>query len=168
MNLRKTSFDLEDLLACAKGKLFGDGNAQLPMPPLLMFDRIVRISGDGGKSGKGEIVAEMDVRPDLWFFKSHFLGDPVMPGCLGLDALWQLLGFFLAWMGGLGKGRALGVGEVKFKDMVLPNSGKITYQLEIKRLIMRRLSFALADGLLRCRNQVVFHARDLKVGLLTS
>ncbi|HYJ35393.1 MAG TPA: bifunctional 3-hydroxydecanoyl-ACP dehydratase/trans-2-decenoyl-ACP isomerase [Rhizomicrobium sp.] len=120
--MRKSSFDLQGLLACARGELFGPGNPQLPLPPMLMFDRITSITENGGDAGKGEVVAEFDIHPDLWFFKCHFQGDPVMPGCLGVDALWQLVGFFLGWMGGLGRGRALGVDEVKFTGMVLPTA----------------------------------------------
>ncbi|HUH40388.1 MAG TPA: bifunctional 3-hydroxydecanoyl-ACP dehydratase/trans-2-decenoyl-ACP isomerase, partial [Castellaniella sp.] len=118
--MQKNSFSYEDLLACGRGELFGEGNAQLPLPPMLMFDRIVRISTEGGAHNKGEIIAELDINPDMWFFNCHFQGDPVMPGCLGLDAMWQLVGFFLGWCGGPGRGRALGVGEVKFTGQVLP------------------------------------------------
>ena len=163
--LRKSSFDLQGLLACGRGELFGPGNAQLPLPPMLMFDRITAISEDGGSDGKGEVVAEFDIHPDLWFFKCHFQGDPVMPGCLGLDALWQLVGFFLGWMGGLGKGRALGVGEVKFTGMVLPTAKKITYVINLKRVIMRRLIIGVADGIMKVDGKVIYEAEDLKVGL---
>ncbi|HET7099926.1 MAG TPA: 3-hydroxyacyl-[acyl-carrier-protein] dehydratase FabA [Terriglobia bacterium] len=163
--VRKSSFTLEDLLECAKGKMFGPGNAQLPLPPMLMFNRITRISDVGGTEDKGEIEAEFDIHPDLWFFQCHFQGDPVMPGCLGLDALWQLVGFFLGWMGGLGKGRALGVGEVKFTGMVLPTAKKITYAINMKRVIMRRLIIGVADGIMKVDGKVIYEAKDLKVGL---
>ena len=165
--LRKSSFDLQGLLACARGELFGPGNAQLPLPPMLMFDRITSITADGGQTAKGEVVAEMDVNPNLWFFKCHFQGDPVMPGCLGLDALWQMVGFFLGWMGGIGRGRALGVGEVKFTGMVLPTAKKITYVVELKRVIMRRLVLGIADGLMKVDGKVIYEAKDLRVGLFT-
>jgi 3-hydroxyacyl-[acyl-carrier protein] dehydratase / trans-2-decenoyl-[acyl-carrier protein] isomerase len=164
---RKSSFDLAGLLACAKGELFGHGNARLPMPPMLMFDRIVRIADRGGSHDKGEIVAEMDVRPDLWFFKCHFQGDPVMPGCLGLDAMWQMAGFFLGWLGGAGKGRALGVGEVKFSGMVLPTNKLISYTIDFKRVIMRRLVMGIADGIMKVDGTVIYEAKDLRVGLFS-
>ncbi len=165
--LRKSSFDLQGLLACARGELFGPGNAQLPLPPMLMFDRITTITEDGGDDGKGQIVAEFDIHPDLWFFKCHFQGDPVMPGCLGLDALWQMVGFFLGWMGGVGRGRALGVDEVKFTGMVLPTAKKITYIVNLKRVIMRKLVLGIADGIMKVDGKVIYEAKDLKVGLFT-
>ena len=160
-----SSFSYDDLIECAKGKLFGPGNAQLPMPNMLMLDRIVEITKDGGEHGKGKIIAELDIKPSLWFFDCHFKGDPVMPGCLGLDAMWQLVGFFLGWMGGLGKGRALGVGEVKFQDMVLPEASKVTYEITFKRVIMRRLIMGIADGIMKVDGKVVTEANDMKVGL---
>ncbi|HEY1612148.1 MAG TPA: 3-hydroxyacyl-[acyl-carrier-protein] dehydratase FabA [Rhizomicrobium sp.] len=163
----KSSFDLQGLLACARGELFGEGNARLPLPPMLMFDRIVRISDGGGSQNKGEIEAEMDIRPDLWFFKCHFQNDPVMPGCLGLDAMWQLVGFFLGWLGGIGRGRALGVGEVKFSGMVLPSAKLVSYYIDLKRVIMRKLVVGVADGIMRVDGKVIYEAKDLRVGLFT-
>ena len=164
---RKSSFDMAGLLACARGELFGPGNARLPLPPMLMFDRITKILADGGSAGKGSVEAELDVNPDLWFFKCHFQDDPVMPGCLGLDALWQMVGFFLGWMGGLGKGRALGVGEVKFTGMVLPSARKVSYYIDFKRVIMRRLVLGIADGVVKVDGKVIYEAKDLRVGLFT-
>ncbi|HEY4077497.1 MAG TPA: 3-hydroxyacyl-[acyl-carrier-protein] dehydratase FabA [Rhizomicrobium sp.] len=164
---RKSSFDLQGLLACARGELFGPGNAQLPLPPMLMFDRITSISEDGGTDGKGEVVAEFDINPDLWFFQCHFQGDPVMPGCLGLDALWQMVGFFLGWMGGPGRGRALGVDEVKFTGMVLPTAKKITYIVNLRRVIMRKLVLGIADGIMKVDGKVIYEAKGLRVGLFT-
>src|SRR5262247_1179186 len=146
MTERRDQFEYEDLLACARGELFGPGNAQLPLPPMLMFDRISEVKEEGGEHGYGRIVAELDVKPDLWFFKCHFEGDPVMPGCLGLDALWQLTGFFLGWLGAPGRGRALGVGEVKFTGMVVPQVSKVEYIVDMKRVILRKLKLAIADG----------------------
>lgn len=162
---RKPQYSFEDLLTCARGELFGPGNAQLPLPPMLMFDRITSISDEGGEHGKGQVVAELDIHKDLWFFSCHFLGDPVMPGCLGLDALWQLLGFFLGWMGAPGKGRALGVGEVKFGGMVLPTAKKIEYFVNLKRVILRRLNLGIADGLVKADGETIYQATDLRVGL---
>jgi len=164
---KKSSYTFEDLIECAKGRLFGPGNAQLPLPPMLMIDRIVKIADTGGQYGKGEVVAELDIKPDLWFFACHFKGDPVMPGCLGLDALWQMVGFFLGWMGGLGRGRALGVDEVKFTGMVLPTAKKITYIVNFKRVIMRKLVLGIADGIMKVDGKVVYEAKGLKVGLFT-
>ncbi len=158
-------FSREDLLACSQGLLFGEGNSQLPAPNMLMMDRIVRITDDGGEFGKGEIVAELDITPDLWFFACHFPGDPVMPGCLGLDAMWQLVGFFLGWKGGPGKGRALGVGEVKFTGQVLPTAKKVTYRIQMKRVIMRKLIMGIADGVVEVDGRPIYSASDLKVGL---
>jgi 3-hydroxyacyl-[acyl-carrier protein] dehydratase/trans-2-decenoyl-[acyl-carrier protein] isomerase len=162
---KQTSFTYEDLIACAHGKLFGPGNAQLPLPPMLMFDRITRIAETGGAYDKGEIVAELDVKPDLWFFDCHFENDPVMPGCLGLDALWQMVGFFLGWLGAPGRGRALGVGEVKFSSLVLPTARKITYEISLKRVIMRKLVLGIADGIMKVDGEKAYEARDLRVGL---
>jgi len=165
---KKTSYSFDDLLDCAHGKLFGPGNARLPLPPMLMFDRIIKIKDSGGEHGKGEIIAELDVRPDLWFFGCHFESDPVMPGCLGLDALWQLAGFFLGWKGAPGRGRALGVGEVKLKGQVLPTAKKVIYQLNFKRVIMSKLVLGIADGIMKVDGETVYEAKDLKVGLFLS
>lgn len=165
---RKDHFSYEELLQCGRGEMFGPGNAQLPMPPMLMFDRIVKIADHGGDFGKGEIIAELDIRPDLWFFDCHFKGDPVMPGCLGLDALWQLIGFFLGWMGGPGHGRALGSGEVKFTGQVMPSSKLVTYRLNLKRVIMRKLFMGIADGRVEVDGQTIYTANDLRVGLFIS
>ncbi|HUR43510.1 MAG TPA: 3-hydroxyacyl-[acyl-carrier-protein] dehydratase FabA [Aestuariivirga sp.] len=168
MTERKSQFDYEDLLTCGRGELFGPGNAQLPLPPMLMFDRITHVSDAGGENGKGQIAAEFDIRPDLWFFASHFKGDPVMPGCLGLDALWQLLGFFLGWMGAPGRGRALGVGEVKFSGMVTPAVKKVEYVVSLKRVILRKLNLGIADGLMKADGETIYTAADLRVGLFQS
>lgn len=165
---KKNSFSFEELLACGRGEMFGEGNAQLPLPPMLMFDRIASITKDGGKYGNGHIVAELDIKPDLWFFGCHFQGDPVMPGCLGLDAMWQLVGFFLGWSGGPGHGRALGSGEVKFTGQVLPTGKRITYRIDIKRLIMRKLVMGIADAHMEVDGREIYTAKDLKVGLFTS
>jgi len=164
----KSSFDYEDLLTCAHGDLFGPGNAQLPLPPMLMMDRITKISNEGGAYGKGEIIAEMDIRPDLWFFECHFENDPVMPGCLGLDGMWQLIGFFLGWSGGLGRGRAISVGEVKFSGQVLETAKKVTYNIDIKRVIMRKLVLGIADGVVSVDGEPIFHANDIRVGLFAA
>ncbi|MFP4154289.1 MAG: bifunctional 3-hydroxydecanoyl-ACP dehydratase/trans-2-decenoyl-ACP isomerase [Halothiobacillaceae bacterium] len=165
---RPSSFEYDDLIACAKGKMFGPGNAQLPLPPMLMFDRISHISDEGGAFGKGQMIAELDIHPDLWFFKCHFEGDPVMPGCLGLDAMWQLVGFFLGWKGGKGHGRALGVGEVKFTGQVLPDVRKVTYRVDMKRVIMRKLTMGIADATMEADGEVIYQATDLRVGLFVS
>jgi len=168
MPMNKHQFDYEDLIACGRGELFGPGNAQLPLPPMLMFDRITRIGEQGGIHGKGEIVAELDIRPDLWFFACHFEGDPVMPGCLGLDAMWQLVGFYLGWQGNPGRGRALGSGEVKFFGQVLPTAKKVTYNIHIKRTINRSLILAIADGSVSVDGREIYSAEGLRVGLFTS
>ena len=164
---RQNSFTKEELLKCGRGEMFGEGNAQLPLPPMLMFDRIISITEDGGAHGAGQIVAEMDITPDLWFFACHFTGDPVMPGCLGLDAMWQLVGFFLGWMGGPGRGRALGAGDVKFSGQVLPTHKNITYTIDLKRFIMRKLVMGIADARMEVDGRVIYVAQDLRVGLFT-
>jgi len=168
MTERRSSYEYEDLLACGRGALFGPGNAQLPLPPMLMFERITTITEEGGEHGKGQVIAEMPVagNPQCeWFFACHFKGDPVMPGCLGLDALWQMTGFFLGWLGAPGRGRALGVGEVKFTGMVTRDVKKIEYIVDLKRVILRRLKLGIADGRLLADGQVIYTATDLRVGL---
>ena len=165
MTDQQNSFTKEELLSCSTGELFGPGNSQLPAPNMLMMDRIVEVYETGGVYGKGYIVAELDITPNLWFFACHFPGDPVMPGCLGLDAMWQLVGFFLGWSGGPGKGRALGVGEVKFKGQVLPTAKKVTYRIDLKRVIKRKLFMGLGDGTVEVDGRIIYEAKDLKVGL---
>ena len=165
---RPASFDREQLLACGHGEMFGPGNARLPLPPMLMFDRITGISTEGGANGKGIIEAELDIHPDLWFFQCHFEGDPVMPGCLGLDALWQLCGFYLPWMGEPGRGRALGVGEVKFTGQVLPDAKLVSYRIDIRRVIRGKLNLVIGDGVMRVDGRDIYSAKDLRVGLFTS
>ena len=165
MRQRRSSFEYEDLIACARGELFGSGNAQLPLPPMLMFDRIGEIAEDGGAHGKGLVRAELAIRPDLWFFPCHFKGDPVMPGCLGLDALWQMLGFFLGWLGSPGRGRALSVGEVKFSGMVVPSVKRVEYGIDLKRVMRSKLVLGIADGWLKADGETIYKASDLKVGL---
>lgn len=164
----KNSFTREELLDCANGKMFGAGNARLPSPNMLMMDRITLITEDGGSHGKGEIKAELDIDPSLWFFDCHFKEDPVMPGCLGLDAMWQIVGFFLGWKGNPGKGRALGAGEVKFFGQVLPKAKVVTYHLEMKRLIERKLVMGIADGAMYVDGREIYTAKDLRVGLFKS
>ena len=166
--MKENSFTYDKLIECGNGLLFGKGNAQLPLPPMLMFDRITNINEKGGEFSKGEIVAELDIKPDLWFFNCHFKDDPVMPGCLGLDAMWQLVGFYLGWLGQPGKGRALGVGEVKFTGQVLQSIKKVSYHITIKRLILRKLILAVADGILKADGETIYEARDMKVGLFTN
>jgi len=168
MENKKHSYTLEELILCGEGKLFGPGNAQLPLPPMLMFDRIIDINENGGKYQKGEIVAELEIKPDLWFFDCHFQGDPVMPGCLGLDAMWQLVGFYLAWLGGPGHGRALGAGDVKFTGQVTPKNHILTYRVNLKRVMMRKLVMGIADACLLIDNREIYIAKDLRVGLFES
>lgn len=164
----KSSYGRDELLACGDGLMFGPGNAQLPKPNMLMVDRIAHISQTGGEFGKGEIVAELDIHPDLWFFACHFPGDPVMPGCLGLDAMWQLVGFYLAWRGNPGRGRALGAGEVKFTGQILPSANKVTYHINLKRVIERKLVMGIADGRVTVDGKDIYFAKDLRVGLFTN
>lgn len=168
VKLTQNSFSYEELLECGHGNLFGPGNAQLPLPPMLMLDRITSITEDGGEHGKGQIVAELDINPELWFFKCHFENDPVMPGCLGLDAMWQLVGFFLGWLGGAGKGRALGVGEVKFTGQVLESAKRVTYIINLKRVMMRKLVLGVADGELQVDGESIYEAKNMRVGLFTA
>ena len=166
--VRQSSYTYEELLQCGRGELFGPGNAQLPAPNMLMCDRITNITDTGGSYGKGEVQAELDIKPDLWFFDCHFEGDPVMPGCLGLDAMWQLVGFFLVWSGLPGRGRALGSGKVKFFGQVLPKAKLVTYQIDIKRVIERKLNMAIADATMSVDGREIYTAEDLRVGLFTS
>ena len=164
---QKNNYNYEDLISCAKGELFGPGNAQLPMPPMLMFEKITNISSDGGANNKGIIEAEMAIKPDLWFFDCHFINDPVMPGCLGLDAMWQLLGFYLGWLGEKGRGRAISVGNVKFSGMILPQTKKLEYTINLKRVLTSKLVLGIADGLLSADGEVIYEARDLRVALFS-
>ena len=168
MHNKKNSYSKEDLLACARGELFGEGNAQLPLPNMLMFDRIIEISEEGGGHNKGHVIAELDIKSDLWFFQCHFIGDPVMPGCLGLDAMWQLVGFYLGWAGAPGRGRALGAGQVKFAGQVTPENKLITYRIDMKRVIKRNLVMGVADGHMDVDGEEVYTVKDLRVGLFQS
>lgn len=163
--IHQNSFTKQELIDCGNGKLFGPGNPKLPVDNMLMVDRITHISTEGGSYGKGVLVAELDINPDLWFFNCHFIGDPVMPGCLGLDAMWQLVGFYLGWRGNSGKGRALGSGEVKFTGQVLPDAKLVTYTLNYRRLIERKLVLGIADGEVAVDGKVIYTAKDLRVGL---
>ena len=162
------TFTREQLLECGEGRMFGMENGKLPLPPMLMMDRITTINDDGGAHGKGEAVAEFDIRPDLWFFACHFEGDPVMPGCLGLDAMWQLAGFFLPWLGEPGRGRALGVGEVKFTGQVLPTAKLVRYEIDVRRVIRGRLNMVIADGRTYVDDRLIYEAEGLRVGLFKS
>ena len=166
--MSKGAYNYEELLQAGTGDLFGKDRARAPLPPMLMMDRITSITADGGPYGLGRIVAELDIHPDLWFFKCHFESDPVMPGCLGLDAMWQLIGFFLCWSGGAGRGRALGVGEVKFTGQVLPTARLVTYRIDMKRVILRRLVMGIGDATMSVDGRDIYTATDLKVGLFTS
>ena len=163
--MQKNNYSYKELIECAKGKLFGEGNAKLPLPPMLMMDRIVKITKDGGMYNKGEIIAELDIKPNLWFFECHFKKDPVMPGCLGLDAMWQLLGFFLCWLDNPGKGRALGSGEVRFSGQVLPSAKKVTYEIDIKRVLNQKLTVGIANGTMAVDERIIYTALGLRVGL---
>ena len=170
MTSRRSSFEFEDLLECGHGRLFGPGNAQLPLPPMLMFDRISHVSEDGGAHGKGQIRAELAVAGNErldWFFDCHFEGDPVMPGCLGLDAMWQLAGFYLPWLGAQGRGRALGVGQVKFTGQVLPAAKLVRYEIDIRRVLRGKLELVIADGRTFVDDREIYTASDLRVGLFT-
>lgn len=162
------SFNRDQLLSCGRGEMFGPENGRLPLPNMLMMDRVTHISDEGGAHGKGRIEAELDITPDLWFFQCHFQGDPVMPGCLGLDAMWQLVGFFLVWKRNPGRGRALGVGEVKFAGQVLPTANVVRYEIDIKRVVERKLVLAIADGRVLVDGREIYQATDLRVGLFTS
>lgn len=163
--IHQNSFTKEELIACGKGELFGPGNPTLPSDNMLMVDRITHIHHEDGEHGKGQVIAELDIRPDLWFFDCHFKGDPVMPGCLGLDAMWQLVGFFLGWKGNNGRGRALGAGEIKFTGQILPDAKLVRYQLDFKRVIERKLVMGIADGQVSVDGDVIYTAKDLRVGL---
>ena len=165
---RQQQFSRDELLQCGHGELFGPGNARLPLPPMLMFDRITHISDTDGSAGKGQIIAELDINPDLWFFACHFESDPVMPGCLGLDAMWQLIGFYLGWIGGPGRGRALGAGEVKFTGQVTPKNRLVTYRIDLKRVIQRKLYMGIADATMEVDGREIYSAKGLRVGLFTS
>ena len=163
---KKSSYSFEELIECGNGKLFGPGNAKLPLPPMLMFDRITEISEDKGAFKKGIVKATLDIKDDLWFFNCHFKDDPVMPGCLGLDAMWQLVGFYLGWLGNPGKGRALGVGTVKFTGEVLRNVKEATYEINMKRILVKEgTTVGLANGMLKADQKQIYSAENLKVGL---
>ncbi len=163
---KKSTYSYDDLIKCGNGELFGPGNAKLPLPPMLMFDRITEIMENEGAFKKGVLKAELDIKSDLWFFDCHFREDPVMPGCLGLDAMWQLVGFYLGWLGNPGRGRALGVGTVKFTGEVLKNVKLATYEIDMKRILVKEgTTVGLANGLLKADNKKIYSAENLKVGL---
>ena len=163
---KKTSYNYQELINCGNGDLFGPGNAKLPLPPMLMFDRITEIKDDLGAFKKGLVKAELDVKDNLWFFDCHFKEDPVMPGCLGLDAMWQLVGFYLGWLGNPGKGRALGVNSVKFTGEVIKNVKMATYIIDMKRILIKEgTTVGLANGILLADNKKIYSAENLKVGL---
>lgn len=164
---KQSSFTKEELIACGKGEMFGPGNAQLPVENMLMLDRIIKITDEGGDYNQGQIIAELDIEKDLWFFNCHFIGDPVMPGCLGLDAMWQLVGFYLGWRGNPGRGRALGAGEIKFTGQVLPTHKLVRYEINLKRVIERKLVMGIADGKMFVDEEEIYLAKDLRVGLFT-
>ncbi len=164
---KKNAYNREELLECGHHGFAGPGTAQLPVPQMLMFDRITAITDDGGEYGKGRIEAELDINPDLWFFDCHFPGDPVMPGCLGLDALWQLIGFFLTWSGNPGHGRALGSKEVKFSGTVVPGAKRVTYTINIRRMMRKPMILGIADGIVSVDGKDIYHAKDLRVGLFS-
>ena len=167
-HVKKDSYTREELLDCGHARMFGPGNAQLPLPPMLMCDRIIQISDKGGVHGKGHIIAELDVTPDLWFFDCHFETDPVMPGCLGLDAMWQLIGFFLGWLGGPGRGRALGGSDIKYSGQVTPKNKLVTYRIDMRRVMQRKLYMGIADAVMAVDGKDIYHAKSLRVGLFTS
>jgi 3-hydroxyacyl-[acyl-carrier protein] dehydratase/trans-2-decenoyl-[acyl-carrier protein] isomerase len=162
---KKSSYSKEELIACGEGRLFDAGIPRLPLPPMLMFDRFTEVSESGGAYDKGTIKAELDIKKDLWFFDCHFQDDPVMPGCLGLDAVWQMLGFYLGWMGNVGKGRALGCGEVKLTDQILPEAEVVEYSVDVKRVISRKLIMGVGDGTVSCQGKVIYQCKNLKVAL---
>ena len=165
MAASQNAYSYEELLACGRGELFGPGNSQLPLPPMLMFDRITRIDAEGGAFHRGQVRAELDIRPDLWFFACHFMGDPVMPGCLGLDALWQMTGFFLGWGGSPGRGRALGGGEVKFSGQVTNDVKLVEYGIDIRRVVRSKVALGIAEGFVKADGKLIYEAKDLRVGL---
>lgn len=162
---QKSSYSYDEIISCGHGELFGPGNAQLPLPPMLMFDRITNVSETGGAYDKGIIEAEFDIKPDLWFFECHFEGDPVMPGCLGLDAVWQLLGFYLGWTGAPGSGRALGVGEIKLSEQIQPSAKLVRYVVDIKRVMNGKLVLGIGDGTVFVDDKVACKVSGMKVGL---
>jgi len=165
--IAKDNYDKQELLSCSEGELFGDSNGRLPTPNMLMFDRINHISNEGGEFNKGKIIAELDIDPSLWFFDCHFKGDPVMPGCLGLDAMWQLVGFFLLWINNSGRGRALGSGEVKFTGQVLPTAKKVTYEIDMRRILKQKLVVGIGNGTMAVDDRIIYTVKGLRVGLFS-